>query len=67
MKSLATIKSEESAKLAADYADWLRSGGKTVILPGPGDGHRLTDTFSLRQKSDAEYAKNGKFKGETKC
>lgn len=59
MKTLATIKSEESAKLAADYADWLNAGHKPQQLPGVGSGHTLTKTYSLRNHDAASSIKAG--------
>lgn len=59
MKSLATTKADESAKLTADYTAWIRSGHKPQQLPGPGDGHKLTKTYSLRNHDAATVIKAG--------
>ena len=49
----------ESLRLQADYKAWLKAGNKPEILPSPGGGHRLTNTYSLRHHDAATVIKAG--------
>jgi hypothetical protein len=61
-----TIKDQQSAQLRADYKAWLRKGNKPEVLPSPGDGHILRDTYTIKQRSNDEYAAKGKYKIQLK-
>ena len=54
-----TIKKAQAEEIAKAYESWLASGHKPEQLPGPGDGHTLTNTYSLRHHDAASSIKAG--------
>ena len=59
MTPMHKTKDAESSQLSKDYQEWLKAGHRPTILPSPGDGHVLTNTYSLRHNDAASAIKAG--------
>jgi len=66
MRPLDTTKTRMSIEIDQQMRAFLKKGGTIEGLPSPGDGHILRDTYTIKQRSNDEYAAKGKYKIQLK-
>ena len=66
MRPLDSTKNRMALEIDQQLRAFLKKGGKIEGLPSPGDGHILRDSYTIKQRSNDEYAAKGKYKIQLK-